>query len=141
MRELHDLHGRSGDTPWRRALVVEADGEIVAAVSVRLGQRHPAPYWLVLNVAPQWRRKGLGLRLLAELRNLSRHDRRPFRVQARPSDRQTMRFLQQRGFRPFVQTWEGIIDPHDVIVHERLAGMAMHGLNVQTVHPRGEALR
>lgn len=141
MRELHNLHGPRGDVPWRRTLVIEADGEIMAVGSVRLGQRHPARYWLALNVAPQWRRQGLGSQLLAELHDLTQHDPRPFRVQARPSDRQTMRFLQQRGFRGYMQTWEGVIDPRDAIVTERLAGMAAYAGHVQVAHPRGEVLR
>lgn len=141
MRELQGLHGPAEDEPWRRTLVVEANCEVVAAGTVRLGQRHPARYWLALNVAPTWRRQGIGSRLLADLRDLTALDPRPFRVQARPSDAATMGFLHHYGFRPRVRTWEGVIDPQNEIVLRRLAELTVNVDGFRVTRPRGEALQ
>lgn len=140
MREFHALHGPAQLSPWQQTLIAEADGQVVGAGTGRHGQRHPARYWLVLTVAPAWRRRGIGSRLFTELAILTRHDPRPFRVQARPSDTPTMQFLQQRGFNPLVRTWEGSIDPQDGEVQGRLTDLARGAERFRLTRPRGEAL-
>jgi len=140
MRELHDLHGPTHISGWQQTLIAEADGQVVGAGTVRHGERHPVRYWLILNVTPAWRRRGIGSRLFTALAALTRHDPRPFRVQARPSDTPTMQFLQQRGFRPLIRTWEGTIDPRDGEVQRRLAGLARGVEHFRLERPRGEAL-
>ena len=74
MRELQDFHGPAEDEPWHRTLVAEVNQQLVAVGTVRLGQRHPARYWLSLNVPPGWRERGIGSHLLADLRSLTAHD-------------------------------------------------------------------
>ena len=140
MRELHTLHGPAQLSPWQQTLIAEADGVVVGAGTVRHGQRHPARYWLILNVAPGWRRRGIGSRLFTALATLIRHDPRAFRVQARPSDADTMQFLQQRGFQPLIRTWEGTIDPRDGEVQRRLTDLACGAARFRLKRPRGEAL-
>ena len=140
MRELHALHGPAQIFPWQQTLIAEADGQVVGAGTARHGQRHPERYWLVLTVAPAWRRRGIGSRLFTELAALTRHDPRPFRVQARPSDTPTMEFLQRRGFRPLIRTWEGTIDPRDGGVQRRLTNLARGAEQFRLTRPRGEAL-
>jgi len=140
MRELHALHGPVQLSPWQQTLIAEADGVVVGAGTARHGQRHPARYWLVLNVAPGWRRRGIGSRLFTALATLTRHDPRPFRVQARPSDTPTIQFLHQRGFKPLIRTWEGTIDPRDGEVQRRLADLARGAARFRLTRPCGEAL-
>ncbi len=139
MRELHDLHGPTHISGWQQTLIAEADG-VVGAGTARHGQRHPARYWLVLNVAPAARRRGIGSRLFTALAALTCHDPRPFRVQARPSDTPTMQFLQQHGFQPLARTWEGTIDPQDAEVQCRLTDLARGAERFRLSRPRGEAL-
>lgn len=140
MRELHDLHGPAHLSPWQQTLIAEADGVVVGAGTARHGQKHPARYWLVLNVAPAARRRGIGSRLFTALAALTCHDPRPFRVQARPSDTPTMKFLQQRGFQPLARTWEGTIDPQDGEAQSRLTDLARGAERFRLSRPRGEAL-
>jgi len=140
MRELHALHGPTQFSPWQQTLIAEVGGQVVGAGTARHGQRHPERYWLILNVAPAWRRRGIGSRLFTELAGLTQHDPRPFRVQARPSDTPTMQFLRQRGFHPLIRTWEGTIDPQDGGVQRRLTDLARGAERFRLKRPRGEAL-
>jgi len=140
MRERHALHGAAQLSPWQQTLIAEADGQVVGVGTARHGQRHPERYWLVLNVAPVWRRRGIGSRLFTTLAALTHNDPRPFRVQARASDTHTMQFLRQRGFHPLIRTWEGTIDPQDGEVQRRLTDLTRGADRFRLTRPRGEAL-
>lgn len=140
MREVHSLHGAAREQPWRRTLVVESRGELVAAGTLRLGERHPARFWLALNVSPSWRRQGIASRLLGDLRVLAGVDARPFRAHARPEDEATMEFLRKRGFRPRMRSAEGIIDPRDPAINRCLAGYGVDTDGFRIVRRRRDHL-
>ncbi|HEY2310968.1 MAG TPA: GNAT family N-acetyltransferase [Gaiellaceae bacterium] len=102
--EFEDAEGRS-----RRTVVAEDHGEVVAAGSLVASARHPARLFLVIAVAPEQRRRGLGSKLLSALRDGS--DGRPLQARIRETDEPGLAFLRERGFGTLMRSRTGVVDP------------------------------
>jgi GNAT superfamily N-acetyltransferase len=113
LRGLHDdAHGPPLDEPFRRTLLAECDGEVVAAGTILYGPRHPLRTWMSLAVIPQFRRLGIGTALLQELRDLAG---RPLRTRGIFAEDAAMGFLSRHGFRLLNRSFEGRFDPSTVV--------------------------
>ena len=92
LREISAIHGEDldDDGRWRRTLVSVSSGEIVGAGTLLGSARHPTRYFVVLLVAAEFRRRGIGSALLAAL-TFAR--RREAVTGSRPRDRRDGRRL------------------------------------------------
>lgn len=122
LREISAIHGHDldGEDRWRRTLVSVASGEVVGAGSLLGSARHPARYFVVLLVAPEFRRRGIGSALLAEL--VSFGDGRPLLARVRETDEAGLEFLSARGFEVLMRNRVGVVDPSDPHVRAWVAG-------------------
>jgi GNAT superfamily N-acetyltransferase len=102
-----DEDGEDGRS-WR-TLVSAENGEVVGVGSLVASARHRARYSLVVAVAPEQRRRGIGSALLAELRAGS--DGRPLRARARVVDEPGLAFLRAHGFGLLMRSRTGVVDP------------------------------
>jgi GNAT superfamily N-acetyltransferase len=124
MQELQATHGPDRDSPLRRVVVAEWDGELAGAACVTASNRHPSRHTLVLHVAPRFRRRGVGSALLARMRAATAASGLPLRTRARPSDASSTAFLVARGFRVLVRVRTGVIDPAAPAVRRRVEALA-----------------
>jgi GNAT superfamily N-acetyltransferase len=84
----------------------------VGGVGTLVGSaRHPTRLFVVIAVAPELRRRGIGTALLDELVALA--DGRPLLARTRESDRASLAFLRARGFGPLMRNRTGVVDPRD----------------------------
>ena len=122
LRDISAIHGLDLDREdrWRRTLVGVASGEVVGAGTLLGSARHPARYFVVLLVAPGFRRRGIGTALLAELVALG--DGRPLLARVREADAAGLGFLRARGFEVLMRNHVGIVDPGDPQVRAWNAG-------------------
>jgi ribosomal protein S18 acetylase RimI-like enzyme len=95
----------------RRTLVFVRDDEIVGAGTLLASARHPSRYFVVVLVAPDARRRGVGSKLLTELVGLG--DGRPLLARVREADTAGLAFLCARGFNVLTRSRVGVVDPHD----------------------------
>ena len=124
MQELQATHGPDRESPLRRAVIAEWDGEVAGAACVTGSNHHPSRHTLVLNVAPRFRRRGVGSALLARMRAATAASGLPFRTRARPSDASSTAFLVARGFRTLIRVRTGVIDPADPAVRRHVEALA-----------------
>ena len=118
VRSLHERsHGPLVELPHfrRSSLVAEIDGFVVAAATISEGQRHPMRSWVVIDVVPAERRRGIGTTLLDELRSLSE---RPLCARGRFAEKAAVGFLGRHRFGLLDRSWGGLFDPAAII--ERL---------------------
>lgn len=96
--KLHRLHGPDRDEGgWKRTRVaVGADGAIAGAVTVARNRVHTGQYSLVVAVAPDRRRRGLGRTLVRQARRM-RVEPLPLVVQLFESDVAGMALLRAEG--------------------------------------------
>jgi GNAT superfamily N-acetyltransferase len=124
MQGLQATHGPDQESPLRCALVAEWDAEVVGAACVTSLNRHPSRHRLALNVAPRFRRRGVGSALLAGVRAAVAATGRPFQIHARPCDGGSMAFLVACGFRVLIRVRTGVIDPAAPAVRRRIEDLA-----------------
>lgn len=105
----HRVDARDDEGRAWRARVAEEDGEVVGAGSLVASARHPARLFLVVAVAPAWRRRGIGSALLAELRLGG--DARPLQARVRAGDEPGAAFLRAHGFDLLMRSRTGVVDP------------------------------
>lgn len=121
LREISAIHGEDHDDGrWRRTLVSVSSGEIVGAGTLLGSARHPTRYFVVLLVAAEFRRRGIGSALLAALTSLG--DGRPLLARVRETDGTGVGFLRSRGFGLLMRSRVGVVDPHDPRVRAWAAG-------------------
>jgi ribosomal protein S18 acetylase RimI-like enzyme len=95
--QAHGLHGVAADGEhWSRTLVAEIDDRLVGAVTTARNSVHPARYILAIEVAADYRRRGVARALLDEVCTL-RPVSLPFAAKMRPSDPAAMALLRSRG--------------------------------------------
>lgn len=113
LREISSIHGEHLDTVdrWRRSLVSLQRGEVTAVGTLLAGARHPTRIFVVIAVAPAYRRRGIGSALLAELRRLS--DGRPLLARVREDDPIGLGFADAHGFDVVMRSRVGVVDPAD----------------------------
>jgi GNAT superfamily N-acetyltransferase len=110
---ISQIHGERLDTGdrRRRSLVYEVDGTVVGVGTLASTSRHPSRLFVVIAVAPDRRRQGIGTALLHELRTLG--DGRPLIARTRESDRGAVAFLHAHGFGHLMRNRTGVVDPGD----------------------------
>lgn len=110
--QQHRFHGppRDGER-WRRTLIAEVDGQVVGAASLLFNDLHPGRYPAAVEVAPGFRRQGIGRRLLAALRELRPDPSHPIESKVRELD------VEVRAFWTGAVTYQRcscpVIDPAD----------------------------
>jgi GNAT superfamily N-acetyltransferase len=113
LRALHEGgHGRPLEQPFRRTLVAEVEGEVVAAGTIIHGQRHPNRSWVTIAVAPRVRRRAIGTALLGELRRLAD---RPLCGRALFAEAPAIGFLRRHRFGLINRCWDRRFDPAAVL--------------------------
>jgi GNAT superfamily N-acetyltransferase len=113
LRALHEGgHGPPLEQPYRRTLVAEVEGEVVATGTIVHGQRHPNRNWVTIAVAPRLRRRGIGTALLGELRRLAD---RPLCGRTLFADAPAIGFLGRHRFGLINRCWDGKFDPASVL--------------------------
>jgi GNAT superfamily N-acetyltransferase len=122
LREISAIHGEDldNDGRWRRTLVSVSSGEIVGAGTLLGSARHPARYFVVVLVAAEYRRRGIGSALLTALTSLG--DGRPLLARVRETDGTGVGFLRSRGFGLLMRSRVGVVDPDDPRVGAWAAG-------------------
>ena len=121
LASISAIHGLDldSDDQWRRTVVCVRDAEIVGAGTLLASARHPSRYFVVVLVAPDARRRGIGSTLLGELAELG--DGRPLLARVRDNDEAGLAFLQDRGFNVLTQSRVGLVDPNDPRVQAWIA--------------------
>lgn len=111
VQQFHVLHGPDGDDPWRRSRVAtDRDGQVIGCATVTSSALHPGRLPCAVDVAPAWRRRGVGSALLAAV-GAERPDARPMSSKARLSNTAATAFVTAVGGRPY-QHCPGIaVDP------------------------------
>lgn len=105
----------------RRTLVAAVDGGLVGAGTLFESAIHPRRPFVIVNVAVEWQRRGIGAALFNALEGLG--DGRPWLAKTTRRDLAGRAFLAKRGFRPIVGTLTGLLDPRDDAVRAWLAGL------------------
>ncbi len=122
LASISAIHGPNPDDSedrWRRTLVFVRDDEIVGVGTLLANARHPSRYFVVVVVASEARRRGVGSRLLADLMGLG--DGRPLLARVRETDTAGMAFLRARGFSVLLRSRVGVVDPQDACVQAWIA--------------------
>jgi hypothetical protein len=95
--QSHGLHGAARDgADWSRTLVAVLDGRLVAAVTAARNQIHPGRYLLAVEVAAEYRQRGMAGTLLDEVGRL-RPEPLAWSAKIRPTDAAATAFLRSRG--------------------------------------------
>lgn len=112
LASISAIHGSdlNSEGRRRRSLVFVRGDEIVGAGTLLANARHPSRYFVVVLVAPEARRRGVGSKLLAELVGLG--DGRPLLARVREVDTAGLAFLRARGFNVLMRSRVGVVDPH-----------------------------
>ncbi len=72
---------------------------------------HPQRFWLWIAVRPAWQRRGIGTALYnTALKDLQKHSARWLHTSARETMPHAVHYLQQRGFRETMRSWESHLD-------------------------------
>jgi GNAT superfamily N-acetyltransferase len=121
LASISAIHGPDLDSEdrWRRTLVYVRDDEIVGVGTLLATARHPSRYFVVVLVASDARRRGIGSMLLTNLTGLG--DGRPLLARVREIDKVGMAFLRARGFSVLVRSRVGVVDPNDPQVRAWIA--------------------
>ncbi|MDZ7886640.1 MAG: GNAT family N-acetyltransferase [Mycobacterium sp.] len=119
VQQFHSLHGPdlSGDT-WRRTVVAaDRDGDLVGCASVTVNAPHPQRFPCATEVAPPYRRRGLGATLLVAARRLRPYDA-ALSAKIRACDQPAQRFLARVAGSRYQQCLAAVIDPRHRSVQE-----------------------
>jgi GNAT superfamily N-acetyltransferase len=132
LREISAIHGSDLESEgrWRRTLVYVRDDEVVGAGTLLATARHPSRYFVVVLVAPEARRCGVGSALLAELVEVGVG--RPLLARVREADGAGLAFLDARGFRVLMRSRVGVVDPQDTRVRAWIAATPPRLVESQT---------
>jgi ribosomal-protein-alanine N-acetyltransferase len=100
---------REQESGWRELMVAELDGELVGTVSVRQLPVAEAMHLFALEVAPPWRRRGIGSAIVRHvLDEARRRGLRSVYLEVRV-DNPARRLYHRLGFRrvgkPFLNAW------------------------------------
>jgi GNAT superfamily N-acetyltransferase len=113
LREISAIHGPDVESRdrWRRTLVFVRAEQILGAATLLASARHPSRYFVVVLVARDVRRRGIGSALLVE--SVKFGDGRPLLARVRESDPAGIGFLRARGFDVLMRNRVGVVDPND----------------------------
>ena len=101
-RQFHGLHGPGGEgSSWRRCRVAtDRTDTVIGAATVILNPLHAGRTPCAIEVAPQWRRRGVGSMLLDRMRGLRPDASRPLSTKLRP-DTPGAAFVARMGGRAY----------------------------------------
>lgn len=127
--QFHQLHGPDEqDAHWRRCrIAVDVTGTVIGAATVIVNPVHAGRMPCAVEVAPAWRRRGIGSLLLEQMRRLRPVASRPLSTKLRHADPVAHAFVDRAGGRVY-QRCPGITldcaDPriHDWAAHQSTAG-------------------
>jgi hypothetical protein len=91
--------------------VFEGSERIVGAATLLGSARHPSRYFVVVLVAPEARRRGIGSAIFEALAGLG--DGRPLLARVREMDAAGLSFLSAQGFGLLMRSRVGVVDPRD----------------------------
>lgn len=113
LREISAVHGPDveGEARWRKTLIYAREEWVLGAATMLASARHPSRYFVVVVVAPDVRRRGVGSALLAECVKLG--DGRPLLARVRENDPAGVGFLRAHGFNILMRNRIGVVDPND----------------------------
>jgi GNAT superfamily N-acetyltransferase len=116
--QFHGLHGPDRDgTDWRRTRIAVDDRDrMIGCASIVQNPLHPARFPCAIEVAPTWRRQGVGTALLNAVKELRGTVSRPLSTKARASDTAAMAFLTGQGGRVYQSCSAAVIDADDLSV-------------------------
>lgn len=101
-KQFHGLHGPDGEGPsWRRCRVATDRADtVIGAATVIANPLHAGRMPCAIEVAPQWRRQGIGSILLAQMRAIRPDASRPLSTKLRP-DAPAAAFITRAGGRTY----------------------------------------
>lgn len=120
LEQFHRLHGpdREGDT-WRRTRVAVDDrDEMIGCASIVYNPLHPARLPCAIEVAPRWRRHGIGTALLEMVKGLRPNASRPLSTKVRACDTAVLAFITGRGGRVYQRCPAAVIDAQNPSVQQ-----------------------
>jgi GNAT superfamily N-acetyltransferase len=105
----------------RRSLVAVDGDALIAAATIFQSSFHPSYLYVIINVAHERQRQGIGSALLARLRSVA--PGHGLMAKATQRDTAGMRFLRKHGFHIAVHSSTGLIDPQSPDAKRWLEGM------------------
>lgn len=127
--QFHGLHGPDQDgTDWRWTRVaVDARDTMIGCASVVHNALHPDRLPCAIEVAPTWRRRGIGTALMDAVKVLRSNDARSLSTKARATDTAATAFLTSQGGVVYQRCPAAVIDAHEPSVRrwadaQRLTG-------------------
>lgn len=138
--QFHDLHGPDRDgTDWRRTRVaVDARDRMIGAASIVHNPLHPGRYPCAIEIAPTWRRRGIGTALLDTVKELRGNVSRPLSTKARVSDSAATAFLTSQGGFVYQRCPAAVLDAHDPSVQRWINAQSSIGCTDLTHLSTGE---
>ncbi|AQT77991.1 hypothetical protein B1R94_00175 [Mycolicibacterium litorale] len=109
--QFHVLHGLDDDgVQWRRSrIAIDRTDAVIGAATVITNPLHAGRMPCAIEVAPSWRRRGVGSLLLEQMRNLRPDTSRPLSTKLRP-DAPAMAFIDRIGGRVYQRCAGVVID-------------------------------
>lgn len=138
--ELRSTDERSHRVAGFRRWAVVADKQVVAYAEHGPALRSPDPctFWAEIIVHPTWQRRGIGTALYdLTIRSLHRFQPRSLRIWTRDDLIQSIAFLERRGFREVMRTWDSRLDvtTFDVAPYARIVDrLTAEGIGTRTAH-------
>jgi len=116
--QFHGLHGPDRDGPdWRRTRVAVDDRDtMIGCASIVHNPLHPTRFPCAIEVAPTWRRRGIGAALLDTVKQLRGNASHPLSTKARASNTTAMAFLTSQGGLVYQTCPAAVIDANDPAV-------------------------
>lgn len=110
-KQFHGLHGPDQDEPsWRRCRVAtDPAGSVIGAATVIGNPLHAGRMPCAIEVAPPWRRRGIGSLLLEQMKALRPDTSRPLSTKLRP-DAPARAFVTRAGGRVYQRSPGTIIE-------------------------------
>lgn len=125
-RQFHALHGPDGDAlSWRRCRVAtDPTGTVIGAATVVVNPLHGGRMPCAIEVAPPWRRRGVGSTLLAQVRALRPNASRPLATKL-PAGDTAHAFVTRAGGRVYQRCPGIVVDASDPRVRRWAAAQPM----------------
>jgi GNAT superfamily N-acetyltransferase len=116
--QFHGLHGPDGDgADWRRTRVAVDDRDtLIGCASIVNSPLHPTRFPCAIEVAPPWRRRGIGTGLLDAVKGLRANASHPLSTKVRASDTAAAAFLADQGGLVYQRCPAAVIDARDPLV-------------------------
>lgn len=129
VKQFHALHGPDRDgSGWSRTMVaVDTDGRMVGCATVAESLLHGSRLPCAIDVAPHARRRGIGTRLLKEMRALRLDDSRPLSTKVRQRDSVAMAFVSAVGGRMYQRSPGIVVNPRATGIQQWVQSRPVYG--------------